>query len=154
MNRAEQIIDRDREYDQTAVTDTDPSTFCQNCAHRHGKTYSRICQVPGCPCGHDDAFQATVVNHQAARHVSPSILEFRILKLEQDLHYERSEHGTTRELLDIANNRIKGFEQMSYSLAEHIDGIEADFILLTGKGLAEWLAEAKAERESILPAAA
>lgn len=52
-----------------------------------------------------------------------------------------AERNALQEKLAVAEKRIAGFETLLKSLAEKIDGMQADVIFLTGKTFDEWLAE-------------
>lgn len=114
-------IDRDREYDQTAVSMSQPDGFSQ-------------------PSDFARPMPDVIRRHgEASRLNQPSLNELVSITAERD---------SLRALLQAAETRIWQFEQFSRSLAEHIDAVTADFIFLTGKTINEWLIEAKAELDN------
>lgn len=101
------VVDRDREFDQTAKTDTRPIVSRE--------AFDRAVDMQ---CG----------NETQPRHVSPAIHEHRINVLEQEkreltdaLDREVVAHGKTQNDLNAANARIKQFEDFTRTLAAKCD---------------------------------
>lgn len=104
---AERTIDRD--FDQTALHNHAKDEPCPTC--------SPVQQFHDAPKFTGENAVAGSGNHFPAhlrkpfdRHVSPAVLEQRILDLEDQLR--------------VANERIKAFEKFTANLAAHIDGMQ------------------------------
>jgi hypothetical protein len=55
-----------------------------------------------------------------------TVLEVRILTLEQELRFERRQHENTRIERDLAKIRNRQFERLASSLADRIDELHAE----------------------------
>lgn len=58
------------------------------------------------------------------RHVSPAVLEQRILDLDDRLRIATEHNDKLEDQLRVANERIKAFEKFTANLAAHIDGMQ------------------------------
>lgn len=116
---AQQFLDRSPEFGQTAVSMSQPDG--------HAEDFAR--PIP-----------EVIQRHNAGRpfNRTPSI----------ELVQAITERNDALRKLDAAEARIRQFEQFAGSLAEHMDSIEADFTFLTGKNVAEWIAEAREKRQA------
>ena len=65
-----------------------------------------------------------------------TVLEVRVLTLEQELRFERRQHEKTRIERDLAQIRNRQFERLASSLAVRIDELHVEInkiLLLRGK---------------------
>lgn len=115
------IIDRDREFDQTAKTV--PADVCSGCGWPaiHGHKFGCANAAPA------------LIGANAHRSVSPAILEFRNEELD-------AENRDLKDRLAVANRRIAGYEQMAAAFAAKIDEITETFKGLTGTPPTEFVA--------------
>lgn len=65
------------------------------------------------------------------RHVSPAILEQRIITLKRDLEFANADRRDLAERLLVANSRIEGFERFSAAMAAKVDEIDATLRIAT-----------------------
>lgn len=135
----ETIIDRDREFDQTAKTE--PVEQKCYCSPDYGSHF---------PSDHGRFRTEETARSETPgpRNVSPSILEFKIQTLEKEKRTLTGENIDLAERLRVANNRIYQFEQMAAALAAKIDEFERGFQAATGKAAADFLTDRAADRRS------
>lgn len=119
-------IDRDREYDQTAKTDTQGDRRCYCSPDFGGHLMSDHAEIPGLR-----AETPAIIGTNADRSVSPAILEFRNQEL-------TDENRDLKEKLRVAYERITGFEKFYASFALKIDEFEMMFMNLTGSTAGEF----------------